>query len=376
MVITWTLLRIVMRARRPLPREDIGVVGFPTLVLGNFLGGGGLSRSAVRYCERLDLEQKEYIRVDTTSAVSQPVRNENVGGIIPLAGCRAFRDPALVVVHLNPPHFLLALFRLGRDALANKRIVAYWAWELEELPPIWRLCLAAVDEIEVPSSFTQKAVARYTTKPIRVVPPFGKLKPMEAQCRSFGVSGKLRCLFIFDMASLSARKNPTAVIEAFTSAFTPKEGELTIKLLSPSVDPVTQNKLHLCQARYPHVRILEEWLDDAQLDSLYNEHDVYISLHCSEGFGSTIYEAMCKGLYVVATGWSGNMDFLQGDRVHPVPYTLERIPPDLSREFGLRDSVWAAADTRAAARALKDIYAQVFPENFIDTTIFPREKTI
>lgn len=366
-VITWVLIRIVMCARRPPSREDVDIAGSPTLVLGNFLCGGGISRSAVRYCERLDLEQKEYFRVDTTSAVSQPVRNKNAAGIIPLLDCRKFRDPALIVVHLNPPHFLLALFRLGRDVLANKRIVAYWAWELEELPPIWRLCLAAVDEIEVPSSFTQKAIARYTTKPIRVAPPFGKLKPMKVQCRSFGVSGKLRCLFIFDMASLSARKNPTAVIEVFTTAFTPEEGELTIKLLSPSADPVTLNELHQCQKRHPHVRILEEWLDDTQLDILYNEHDVYISLHRSEGFGSTIYEAMCKGLYVVATGWSGNMDFLHGDRAYPVPYTLERIPPDVAREFCLRDSVWAAADTKAAVKMLKDIYEQVFLENSSNT---------
>ena len=65
------------------------------------------------------------------------------------------------------------------------------------------------------------------------------------------------------------------------------------------------------------------------------------------------------------------MDFLQGDRVYLVPYTLERIPPDVAREFGLRDSVWAAADTKAAARILKDIYAQVFPKNSINTTTFP-----
>ena len=39
--------------------------------------------------------------------------------------------------------------------------------------------------------------------------------------------------------------------------------------------------------------------------------DCYASLHRSEGFGITMAEAMLLGKPVIATGYSGNLDFMR-----------------------------------------------------------------
>jgi len=331
------------------------------MVFGNFWGGGGISRSAERYCEEEAAQRRDFVLVDTTSVTCQPKRKGSSSPILTLREARQYTAPATIVIHLNPPHFLLALARLGKKFLSNKKIIAYWAWELQELPMVWRRCLAVVDEIEVPSTFTQEILSKYTSKPIRVVPPVGRLAAFNPDRRSFGTSGKLQCLFIFDLASSMERKNPEGAIKAFCSAFTPEEGELTIKVLSPHASSAAMQLLRTWEKKIPHLRVLSEWLDEAQLDALYMNHDVYLSLHRSEGFGSTIFEAMCKGLYIVATGWSGNMDFMRGDKVFPVPWVMEAVPHDVRRQLGIHGGQWALADTDAAACALQRIFTLVFP---------------
>jgi glycosyltransferase involved in cell wall biosynthesis len=87
---------------------------------------------------------------------------------------------------------------------------------------------------------------------------------------------------------------------------------------------------------------------------LYAEADVYISLHRSEGYGLTIQEAMLHGLPVIATGWSGNMEFMRGERCFVVPCTL--VPAhDPQKNYGVPGAVWAEPDVRAAASILLDV---------------------
>ena len=41
--------------------------------------------------------------------------------------------------------------------------------------------------------------------------------------------------------------------------------------------------------------------------------DSFVSLHRAEGFGLSIAEAMAYGKPVIATNWSGNIDFMEGE---------------------------------------------------------------
>ena len=340
------LLRIGRRQHVPAASDAA-----PVYIIGNFQAGGGISRSAQLYAKHMREKHRHCICVDTTREMLQTVKSPiSDGSVRSLADIRDDAGSGTVIIHLNPPQFLWLLCRMPRKFFQHKHIVAYWAWELEDIPALWKFALRFVDAVEVPSTFTQVSVARNTEKSVavrpHVVPQPDSVKHM------FCHDGKLRCLFVFDMASLASRKNPQAAIAAFVRAFTPEEAELTIKTIQADADAAAWNELQTLAAPHPHVRLIADWLDDAALDRLFQEHDVYLSLHRSEGYGLTIREAMLRKLYVVATGWSGNMDFMQGDRVFAVPYTL--IPANGAGGFfaNVPKARWAEPDIQATAEIL------------------------
>ncbi len=326
----------------------------PVYIIGCFQAGGGLSRSAHLYAKNLRQSHDRVICVDSTDIVLQQQRQSSLDpSFLRFADIVNNTDAATVVIHHNPPQFQWILFSLGRKFLQNKTIVAYWAWELEDIPALWKNAICYADTIEVPSSFTQKAFAKHTTKPVVVKPHI--LMPPSGTKTNFCKNGTLACLFIMDMGSLCTRKNPEAVICAFTKAFTPNEAYLTLKLSQTSNFAEDFAKIKRLAQNFPHIHILTKWLNDAELDRLYLDHDVYISLHRSEGYGLTIHEAMQRNLHVVATGWSGNMDFMTGENVFAVPYTLVPIHKSTPHFDNIPKAHWAEADTDTAAELLQNI---------------------
>ena len=63
--------------------------------------------------------------------------------------------------------------------------------------------------------------------------------------------------------------------------------------------------------------LVERYLDREELDGLMWRADSYVSLHRSEGFGQTLAETMAIGKPVIATGYSGNIEFMDSRQQHP-----------------------------------------------------------
>lgn len=322
----------------------------PLFVCGAFCSNSGLAQSARLYARHHMAQSEEVHCVDITTAMLQPRDTELPADCLSLQQAQAMRGRGTVVIHANPPQFQLALCRLGRAFLRRKRIIAYWAWELSAIPSIWRHGLRYVDEVEVPSTFVQRALQDNTDKRVSVVPH--PVPPPARRREAHAPDGVLRCLFIFDAASSLARKNPQAALRAFARAFAPGEAELTFKISNPQADEGGLAAFRAACARVPGVHLCTGPLTAAELEELYLRHDVYLSLHRSEGYGLTIREAMLHGLHVVATGWSGNMDFMHGPLAHPVPFRLVPVGQTSGPYRGLRAD-WAEPDADAAAAILK-----------------------
>ena len=75
-----------------------------------------------------------------------------------------------------------------------------------------------------------------------------------------------------------------------------------------------------------------------------------LSLHRAEGFGLVLAEAMLLGKPVIATGWSGNMGFMDAASAATVGYRL--VPVEDARQV-YRDSYWAEPDVADAAAHLR-----------------------
>lgn len=329
----------------------------PLYVLGAFASSSGLAEGARLYAQARRREGKEVICLDITHAMQQRADfPQGLEDVIAFDDRQQLTRPGAVVIHANPPQFQLALLRLGKDFLHNKRILGYWAWEVETLPSIWVQALRLLDGVEVPSRFVQNAIQRHTARPVRVV-PHEVISP-SLRKTTFMEDGILRCLYSFDVSSGMNRKNPEAALRAFAEAFPQGGAELTFKVSGATAAPAAMEALRERCRSVPHVHIITDILDRDALSRLYCRHDVYLSLHRSEGYGLTIREAMLHGLHVVATGWSGNMDFMDGELSHPVPFTLVPLKEKRGPLKGLKGQ-WAEADTAAAAAILRKLREQL-----------------
>jgi glycosyltransferase involved in cell wall biosynthesis len=158
-------------------------------------------------------------------------------------------------------------------------------------------------------------------------------------------------LCAFDLRSTLARKNPLAALDAFRrAAARARQGAtLVFKTVGGAQAPTALAALRAAIGETPDVVLIDEALSTADRDRLLASCDILLSLR-SEGFGLLLAEAMAKA--VVATGWSGNLDFMDDETAVLVPYAL--TPVDDPQGI-YRDGLWAQADVEAAGRALAEL---------------------
>lgn len=271
----------------------------------------------------------------------------------------------------------------GLEQIEQRYNIGYWPWELSQWPREWAELVHLVDEVWVSSEHTLHAVlphcnALNPTVPVRLMPmavpaPPEKLHAEAMQQRrletrqQFGLPATA-CLFCFsfDLNSSIHRKNPEAVVKAFLSAF-PVEGKafkdvgLVIKVHPPKEPHPAWDRLKAAAVDDERLHVIEATLPQRELLALYQACDCFVSLHRAEGFGRGIAEALQLGLRVITTDYSGNVAFCRrpefADRVKLVPYRLVKVRPG-QYPYG-QGQVWANADARAAADAMRKVAIEV-----------------
>jgi glycosyltransferase involved in cell wall biosynthesis len=136
-------------------------------------------------------------------------------------------------------------------------------------------------------------------------------------------------LFTFDFLSVLKRKNAMGLIDAFSLAFSPNEGPiLFLKTINGDKRIRELEKLRWHARNRSDVFIIDTYLENEQTAALMNDADCYVSLHRSEGLGLTMAEAMLLGKPVIATAYSGNMDFMKEDTALLVPWLRTKVGTD------------------------------------------------
>ncbi len=263
-----------------------------------------------------------------------------------------------VSIYVLPPEHRLSEIhaRAMSHPKANAKRVAVWYWELERAPDLWKSRARAFQEIWAPTRFIRDSFAATLDVPIRAMLPGVALAPFTARTRSwFGLSETtFTVLFSFDMCSVMERKNPLALVRAFRQAF--RRGEdalLVLKVSRGSHDPESLARLREEEAK-GQVLIIDSVMTRSDATALMACCDAYASLHRSEGFGLTMAEAMLLGKPVVATGYSGNCDFMTKRSSYLVGYDKVVIDRNLPQyPAGI---AWAEPNEEEAANHLRRIY--------------------
>jgi glycosyltransferase involved in cell wall biosynthesis len=259
--------------------------------------------------------------------------------------------------YINPDRLEAVWRRYSRKGdLEGRRVIGCWHWEIERFPRTWLPAIDLVDELWVTSAYVAGILRQVTDKPITLIPPAIDIKLSHTYSREafFLPEGDFLFLSSFDFGSYPARKNPQAAIEAFRRAFPPEVGatRLVVKCLGSARFPAARQELETLVRDDPRIVILDRHLSREDMYGLQSVCDAYVSLHRAEGFGLALAECMALGKPVVATAYSGNLDFMSAENSCLVDYTLIPVKPGeyLQYEPGW---VWADPDIDEAARHLR-----------------------
>jgi len=260
------------------------------------------------------------------------------------------------LICINPEELPIFLQDAGPGFTAGRYTIGFWWWEVAAFPERWIPTFDLVDEVWVGTEHVARNLQPVSPVPVTkmripVMPP----TPSHLTREQLGLPGGFLFLFMFDFNSIFERKNPLAVVEAFIRAFSPDDGAvLVIKSINHGADPDNYARLLSAAELHPGVHVVSRYMSREAKDALVASCDCYVSLHRAEGFALTPAEAMYLGKPVVATRYSGNLEFMSDENSFLVDYSV--APIRVSNPLYPPDGTWADPSPEHAATLMRQVF--------------------
>lgn len=322
----------------------------PINVVGYFraeLGVGEAARLLINALEAAGVSYNAIANSNTLSRQSHSFDESQAVG----------RDADINIVCVNADQTPAFAQKAGQRFFEGRYTIGVWFWEVEDFPPAYYGAIHHVDEVWVASQFIHDTLAKISPKPVFKfdLPILKPVIDLTASRETLGLPDQFTFLFSFDFFSVVERKNPLGVIEAFRRAFPQGGGPaLVIKTINGDKRILDLEKVRHAAAGHPDILILDGYVSAVEKNTITALCDCYVSLHRSEGYGLTMAEAMALGKPVIATGYSGNLDFMTPQNSYLCSYTYREIG-DGSAPYPAA-SRWAEPDLDEAAMYMQSIY--------------------
>tara|TARA_R110002167_G_scaffold2537_10_gene12798 strand:- start:735 stop:2024 length:1290 start_codon:yes stop_codon:yes gene_type:complete len=165
------------------------------------------------------------------------------------------------------------------------------------------------------------------------------------------------------------RKNVGKLIKAFLETFKNKKDKpaLILKTTTGVTSYISRedilNKINLLKStvnskNLPNIYLLNGDFTDEEMNELYNNPKVksMVSLTKGEGYGRPLLEFSTTGKPVIATGWSGHIDFLHKNNTYLIPGQLELVHPSAANKWLIKESKWFQADDIHIGEYITEVY--------------------
>jgi glycosyltransferase involved in cell wall biosynthesis len=273
--------------------------------------------------------------------------------------CDNVSQHRVLLASINSDQLSTAHTHIKLEFFDDRYVIGQWFWELEDAPAWFAPAYPLVNELWAPTHFIEGMLRANAPSSVHVeyVPLPVHVPVIDASLtrQRFGIDERFMFLFVFDFMSVMKRKNPLGLIEAFSSAFAEGEGpQLVIKGINGDKRPAEHALLSEAVVQRSDITLIDEYFTREETSTLISMANAYVSLHRSEGLGLTISEAMTLGVPVIATGYSGNMDFMHSENSLVVPGT--RVLVGDGAEGYPPTATWMEPDISQAGQYMRYVY--------------------
>ena len=363
--------RVVVAASAPKlvspPRRAPAGIDLSLVYYGYVFDASGYGQAARGYIHALERAGVKLSVVDLAAHRPRQVRDELVEARV---GKNTGADVHLF--HGIPPQW-------ARFAAGVKNSIGMTVWETDAMPAQWQGALRQVREVWLPCDYNVSVFGKSLDKAIFKLPhplPPGKPETVDAAAEFPGLGA--RDFVFYSIFQWQERKSPRGLIESFLRAF-PSESDVVLVLkVNAEAARVAAGELESLRGQTgsrARVEIHSEAWPEARIEALHARGDCYVSLHRGEGWCYPLFEAAGRGTPVVATNYSGPLEYLDAGAHHLVrhelcpvrqPYVyyhprMRWAEPDLAHASELMRAVYQG---REAARAACTRAALKMRENF------------
>jgi glycosyltransferase involved in cell wall biosynthesis len=266
-------------------------------------------------------------------------------------------DADVVVVHVDLHRLKAQLQHLPRAH--RPYVIGYLVWETESLLPAMAATVQQLDEVWTASMYCYRLFSA-THPRVRWVPhavePDTQFTVENSRQLSHWMDTDPKYLnYLTVTKAFDARKNTALLIKAF--AYVHRRAPLARLIVKTVTYPVRHHGV--ITTTKDGVVTLDGAMPAACLNALHASCQVYASAHCAEGWGLPLSDAMLFNQLVVATGYSGNMDFMTPYNSLPVAYSVGPVGATGTQRNFSGSMRWATAHREDLEAALWRAYRLV-----------------
>ena len=165
------------------------------------------------------------------------------------------------------------------------------------------------------------------------------------------------------------RKNVAVLVKTFLETFKNKSKQPALIMKTMSGPASIMDRETILQridairksisGKLPNIYLIHGEVDDEDVNHLYNHPKVkaMINLTKGEGFGRPLLEFTQSKKPVIASNWSGHLDFLNPEFASLIPGELKPVHESAIQDrLIIKDSKWFSADVSFTSLLLKDYF--------------------
>lgn len=281
----------------------------------------------------------------------------------------AYEKQRVLIIHSPPGNMEWK----EEDRKKFDRIILNTVWETTKIPSKWLPTIQSFDAVCVPCSHNIAAMLNSgVTIPLYLVPHGADTDTFNPNNNKLILNQPIKKFIFVSVFDFKYRKNPETLLKAYWEEFSSKDNVLLlIKTYGNSRKKIlfTINNLKKSWGignETAPLFIITGILGEDQLKGIYTLGNAFVLPTRGEGVGLPFIEALSSGIPVIATGWGGQMDFLNEDNSFFVDYKLSPIAihnqsvnnieayyPNLSDAEG---QLWAETDLADLKKQMRIAY--------------------